>query len=786
MNAELFQRLFDSSPNAYMVLDRELRYVAANAAYLRTVASTLEQLVGRKVTDAFPHDPDDPNNEPARLVRESFERVLRTGQVDQLVTLRYRVPEHTRDGIVVSDRVWSATHTPILAADGSVELILQHTVDVTELTRQRILAEADTTQAAAGLLRRAENVGARNRALDLESTMLRQIFDQAPVFAAFLRGPTHVCDLLNSNYVKLVGHRELLGKAVEEAMPEVREQGFIDLLDDVYRTGKPFVGTEVLVKLQQTPGAPLSDRYVDFVYQPIVDASGDVWGIFVVGSDVTARKLAMVERERLATIVEQCDDFIGTADLAGNLTFMNEAGPSLLGLSPGQVTTTPATEMFLPSELPRVMTTITDALGSSGRWRGELHMRNFVTGEAIPVDYNAFTLRTAGNDAVTGYASVTRDLRARHALEQERAFLADAIPSQVWTAGTDGGLTYVNRQVTEYFGRSEQQMLRDGWQGVVHQDDLPTVIERWTRSLSTGDDYEVEFRLLRGADATWRWHMGRAHAMKDANGRPTKWYGTNLDIDDKRRVDLERDTLIGKLERSNKELDRFAYVASHDLKTPLRGIGNLAQWIEDDLGDRLTPESRKHLELLRDRVGRMDALINGVLRYSRTTSPEEHVQQVDVRDLMDVVIDLLSPAPEVRITLGEHLPVLNTPYVALQQVLLNLVGNAIKHAGRPDVEVHVSVDDASDALYRFTVADDGRGVPVEHRERVWALFQTLGEPGQGEGIGLSVVKRAVELQGGAVRVGISELGGAAFEFTWPKNTVYERAPTGRQPVVKLR
>ena len=788
MNAAMFQQLFDTSPNACMVLDRELRYVAANRAYLRVTASTLEQLVGRKVIDVFSNDPGGPNDEPARLVRESLERVLRTGKADPLAVLTYGVTEHAPDGIVTTERSWSATHTPLLDEDGTVQFIVQHTVGVTDLTRERgeqKRAEAENTEVMPGVSRRAEHVQTRNLDLDLGRSTLRQIFDQAPVFTAYMSGRDHVFDVFNARFQQLVGHRAELGKTVAELLPEAADQGFLALLDGVFDTGVPFIGSDVQFTLQLVPGGPLVTRYADFVYQPIRGEDGVVRGIFVIGNDVTERQTATSERERLAAIVEQCEDFIGTADLHGRLTFVNEAGFELLGLSPEQLATTPAAEVFLPADLHLVQGSITQGLEAHGRWRGELHMRNFATGAAIPVDYNVFALRQPGSDTVTEYASFTRDLRARYALEEERLFLADAIPSQVWTADPHGGLTYVNRQVTDYFGRGEEQMLRDGWQGVVHEDDLTDVIERWTRSLASGDDYEVEFRLLRTSDGAWRWHMGRAHAMKDANGLPLKWYGTNVDIDDARQASIERDALIGKLERSNKELDRFAYVASHDLKTPLRGIGNLAQWIEDDLGDRLTPESREHLELLRGRVARMDALIDGVLRYSRTASPEAHVQEVDVHDLVDVVVDLLSPPDGVRVTTADDLPVLRTPYVALQQVLLNLIGNAVKHAGRPDVHVHVSAV-TEGAFYRFTVSDSGRGVPLEHRERVWALFQTLGEPGLGDGIGLSVVKRVVESQGGSVRVEQGKDGGAAVSFSWPRSPDEPAdTPTGARQAVKI-
>ncbi|HZH17333.1 MAG TPA: PAS domain-containing protein [Archangium sp.] len=130
-----FQALFSLSPNPYMVLDRSLRYVAANEAYLHVTASRLENLLGRHVFDAFPNEPNDPGNLPARMLRESFERVLREGKPDTLALIPYQVPRHTPEGVVTEERYWSATHTPLFDEHGEVAFILQHKVDVTELQR---------------------------------------------------------------------------------------------------------------------------------------------------------------------------------------------------------------------------------------------------------------------------------------------------------------------------------------------------------------------------------------------------------------------------------------------------------------------------------------------------------------------------------------------------------------------------------------------------------------------------------------------------------------------------
>src|SRR5690606_22865257 len=169
---------------------------------------------------------------------------------------------------------------------------------------------------------------------------------------------------------------------------------------------------------------------------------------------------------------------------------------------------------------------------------------------------------------------------------------------------------------------------------------------------------------------------------------------------------------LASAEAAYRELDQFAYVASHDLKAPLRGIANLAQWIQDDAGDRISGESTEHMRLLQGRVQRMEALIDGILAYShagrRSAGPSE---LVDTGSLVREVVELLAPPPSVTIRIADGLPVIESQRVPLEQVFMNLLGNALKYgaAGRKRATISVEWRDAG-ALVEFTVRDDGPGI----------------------------------------------------------------------------
>ncbi len=220
-----------------------------------------------------------------------------------------------------------------------------------------------------------------------------------------------------------------------------------------------------------------------------------------------------------------------------------------------------------------------------------------------------------------------------------------------------------------------------------------------------------------------------------------------------------------------RELDQFAYVASHDLKAPLRGIANLAQWIQDDLGDGLDARSTEHMRLLQARVRRMEGLIDGILAYSRAGRLLGEPEPVATGPLVREVVELLAPPAGVTIQVADGMPTLEAERVPLQQVFMNLIGNAVKYARavRPDVVVAVDWRDTGDAV-EFAVRDNGPGIAPEYHERIWGIFQTLEarDKVEGTGIGLSVVRKVVETRGGRAWVESAPGQGATFRFTWPR------------------
>lgn len=253
------------------------------------------------------------------------------------------------------------------------------------------------------------------------------------------------------------------------------------------------------------------------------------------------------------------------------------------------------------------------------------------------------------------------------------------------------------------------------------------------------------------------------------------WLGTRRmftgivrDITERKHAEAQRLRLLQEISSANEELTNFAYVVSHDLKAPLRGIASLADWLSTDYADQFDDEGREHMRLLINRVHRMSALIDGILQYSRVGRVKETAVKVDLNALVHEVVDLLAPPAHIDVAVDMVLPTVVGERTRFQQVFQNLISNAIKYMDKPEGRVRVSCIEGEDG-WQFSVADNGMGIEARHFERIFQLFQTLTSRDKIEstGVGLALVKKIVEMYGGRVWVESTPAMGSTFWFSLP-------------------
>jgi PAS domain S-box-containing protein len=329
-----------------------------------------------------------------------------------------------------------------------------------------------------------------------------------------------------------------------------------------------------------------------------------------------------------------------------------------------------------------------------------------------------------------------------------------------------GNLLDVNRAWSDVTGLAPAAILALPFAALFHPDDVPEIQAAAGRA-AAGQSL-VGFRCrLRGGDDAWHWldwtvTADRGHGQLYVAGRDV-----TLEVE----VQAHLESLHEELRARNRELDQFAYVVSHDLKAPLRAIASLSRFIEEDAGERLDDVTRGHLDKMRDRVARLEAMIDGILRYTKA-GRERGSERIDVAQAARNVVDLLSPRPGIRVDLAPDLPHVVGHALQFEQVLANLIGNAIKYHDRDEGRIELLVADAG-RHWRFVVRDDGPGIDPSYHERIFSMFQTLQarDSYESTGIGLTIVQKIIKAHGGEIGVESDGKRGTTFWFTWPKAPV---------------
>jgi PAS domain S-box-containing protein len=496
-----------------------------------------------------------------------------------------------------------------------------------------------------------------------------------------------------------------------------------------------------------------------------------------VGRDITERKQAEValreSEQKFSAIFNQTFELMGIVSLDGVLLEVNQTALDSIGARREDL----AGKLFWEApwwHTEQLQQQLRDSIDRAGKGEFIRYEAQFPHPSGVTLTTD-FSLKPVLDDAgkVWKIVAEARDITERKRAERDLRESQERLQAGIEVAGVglarfdyETNLVALSPEAAVLYGFPADIafVTREQIHATFHPDeraDLEVTIDRVVDPNGTGwfaQDHRVvcpsgEVRCL----------SVRKQVFFDSSGavaRPS--YAILAAIDITLRKQAQAD-----LEQRNQDLASFAYVVSHDLKAPLRAVANLSEWIEEDFDGSLSVANQEQMTLLRSRVYKMEATIDGLLDYARVGISVETIESVSIAELLADVIDSIAPPPTFTIELPPELPILSTRRLPLFQVFANLIGNGIRHHHSEAGSIQISIQDRGDC-YEFAIADDGPGIDSEHHDRMFKIFQAVNPQKRSDstGIGLAIVKKIVEAEGGTIWLE-SELGkGTTFYFTW--------------------
>lgn len=424
----------------------------------------------------------------------------------------------------------------------------------------------------------------------------------------------------------------------------------------------------------------------------------------------------------------------------------------------------------------------------------ELWIRDLVAGAGTDESYQTFCLPLLDREGanVGGMVLVRTPDRSRAVdhfvgeTEQKFKTMADCSPVLLWMSETDALCSFFNQTWLDFTGRTLEQEYGVGWASGVHPEDFERCMNVYMDHFARRTPFEMEYRI-RHKSGEYRWLLDRGAPRYRPDGAFAGFIGSCTDITDRVVAQAELQAALARLNHAHQDLERFSYIASHDLRAPLVNVIRVSRALTEDLSEGHFDDLAEHVRWIQDRVNQIMGLLEGLLEYSKAGRDNPELERCDVRQLLEEIWEF-TPHDGFDLSIHGDSPSLVTAQVPLRHVLSNLLGNAVKHhdavkhdAAEPHGErtgrVKVSIRQHENTIELF-VTDDGPGIPAEFMDQIFLPFQTLKprDQGGGSGLGLSLVQRLVEGAGGTISVTspVADGRGTSMRIAWP--LVWRTAP----------
>jgi PAS domain S-box-containing protein len=614
----------------------------------------------------------------------------------------------------------------------------------------------------------------KRRAQEIQIDKWHRIFQQAGFGVAILVNDGKTILEVNSTFAHMHGYEP----------QELRDQSFAELVDGASSYEEARQRTEdhaVYESLHKRKDGSSFHALTDMTV--FREAAGEPLFRAAYFADISDRKRVELNlrhsEERFRAAAEAMGEVIWTSNSKGEMigeqpgwaAFSGQSFEEYQGFGASKTVHPEDAELFRGWER---------AVASQKKFSAEIHMRRhdgqyrLMSVTAVPV----FDPVPNGDGAIREWVGALTDITELRRGEEEvresdERFqgLATAFPQLVWSSKPDGNLEYANSLWREYTASRESAGERAFWDELLHPEDVGPHMERWRESMASGKMFESQARLRRAADGTYRWFICRAVAVRGRDNRIVRWLGACTDINEQMNYAVDLRLTNEALQRSNADLEQFAYAASHDLQEPLRMISLYTQLLQEEYAGLLDETARSYVDFAVSGAQRMERLLQDLMAYSRVSGGlADPVESSDAAVALQAALGNLEAAVRksgAQFHIGE-LPSVAAPSVHLVLLFQNLVGNALKYCGDRVPEVWIDAEPA-ERFWKFSVKDNGIGIEPQYAKQIFGIFKRLhGADYEGTGIGLAVCQRIIERTGGRIWLESTPGKGSTFLFTLPR------------------
>ncbi|TCN53104.1 PAS domain S-box protein [Flavobacterium circumlabens] len=618
------------------------------------------------------------------------------------------------------------------------------------------------------------------KAFEIERRRFSNLFSHAPSSMAILKGPNHVFELANELYLQLIDTKDIIGKPVKEVLPELETQGIFEILDTVYKTGETFSANEMLIEFNRSGNEKPEDSYLNFICQAHRDTDNNIDGILVFANDVTEQVLSrkkIEEREKMyKELIYKLPVATYSCDHKGRIVIYNKAAVALWGRKPeigkdlwyDSWKSNAAKNNPEPLSFCSLSTALTEEDSNPSkqiiieRPNGD---KRYVL--PYPVPFRDAEGQITG--AVIVLADITEMKLAQKELkksEKKYRYLFDNNPMPMWVIDL---VTFkfldVNKMAILQYGYSRDEFLSMTALDIRPSNDKNHFIKCSDPSEINRSNYN------RG-----KWN----HLRKDGSVFPVEIIAHDImyegsrarlilsnDISDRTKAEINLEKRNKELLKTNSELDKFVYSVSHDLRSPLTSILGLLSFIETESRE---PDTVTHAEMIHSSINRLDDFIKNILSYSRNKRTGLEVEKISIKETLSEVVNSLQSTRDAKgihyeIAVQEQQP-FYTDRLRFNTILENLISNAIKYQKKEESGRSVKIAGHSDPEnLHLTITDNGIGIAPAYHQKIYDMFFRLSGKKEGSGIGLYIVKDAIEILQGSIAIQSEEGIGTTFIIT---------------------